>query len=107
MATYSTNLAFVLFGLLSCLAYVTESSTLPVRPTLPPLGCFRDGKFYLEGSHYRPSPCEWCECVNSREQCAIADCFIVECVDSVQDPDKCCPVCPNGMLVDKLVVSIF
>ncbi|XP_063435528.1 kielin/chordin-like protein [Mytilus trossulus] len=74
---------------------VVNSLTFPQPPT-PPSGCFRDGKMHPEGSHWKVSPCEWCDCVNGQSQCLIADCFIVECVDSVQHPDKCCPVCPNG-----------
>jgi hypothetical protein len=76
---------------------VTERSVILIQP-----GCHRNGKFYKEGSSFKPSPCEWCQCVQGRAQCAIADCFIVQCVDSYNDPTKCCPVCPNGKTVTKM-----
>ena len=28
--------------------------------------------------------------------CAIADCMMPPCVDSVRPPDQCCATCPNG-----------
>ncbi|CAG2221411.1 unnamed protein product [Mytilus edulis] len=74
---------------------VVNSFTFPHFPTRPS-GCSIYGKLHPEGSHWKESPCEWCDCVNGQSQCLIADCFKMECVDSVPHPDKCCPVCPNG-----------
>jgi hypothetical protein len=54
---------------------------------------------------YAPS-----KCVQGRAQCAIADCFIVQCVDSYNDPTKCCPVCPNGktnILLKTLILQVL
>ena len=28
--------------------------------------------------------------------CAIVDCMMLPCVDSVRAPDQCCATCPNG-----------
>lgn len=85
----------VLYGLLDGAYSMTMPPTPPTFVTIQP-GCHRDGKFYKEGSSFKPSACEWCQCVQGRPRCLIADCFIVQCVDSYHDPTKCCPVCPNG-----------
>lgn len=75
--------------------------TPPLTP--PPPECQRDGKSYPEGFHLKVSPCEFCDCYAGQFQCVIADCFIVQCVDYIQDPNRCCPVCPNGEeIVDQL-----
>ncbi|WAR00055.1 VWC2-like protein [Mya arenaria] len=49
------------------------------------------------GDSIRKSACEPCYCGhNGHINCAIVDCFFTLCVDSVHDPDHCCPQCPNG-----------
>ncbi|XP_064609617.1 brorin-like [Liolophura sinensis] len=63
-----------------------------------PDGCLHyDGKLYPPGD-FKPSPCEWCHCPPEGGEafCAIADCAMPMCVDSVREPDQCCPRCPNG-----------
>ena len=88
--------SFVCLLLVSCFGFVL-SSTLPPLKTLPS-GCVYNGKMYTEGS-FRPSPCEYCQCHNGRPMCAIADCMMPPCVDSVRPPDQCCATCPNGKTV--------
>ncbi|KAK7112333.1 hypothetical protein V1264_011804 [Littorina saxatilis] len=58
-------------------------------------GCMHDGKWYPEGGSNN-NPCMPCHCYQGRMVCAIVDCFFTPCVDSVRDPTKCCPICPNG-----------
>ena len=99
----------VLYGLLDGAYSMTIPPTPPIFVTIQP-GCHINGKFYKEGSSFKPSPCEWCQCVQGRAQCAIADCFIVQCVDSYNDPTKCCPVCPNGktnILLKTLILQVL
>lgn len=75
---------------------IQEVKSLTIPQTPPSPQCQRDGKSYPEGYHLKVSPCEFCDCYSGRFACVIADCFIIECVDSIRDPNRCCPVCPNG-----------
>ncbi|KAK3088755.1 hypothetical protein FSP39_023368 [Pinctada imbricata] len=82
---------FVIFAVLLAVCY---ARTTP--PHFTTSRCLHNGKTYQVGS-FQPSPCEHCQCTSTgRAFCAIADCFITPCVDSIHDPTKCCPVCPNG-----------
>ncbi|KAH3835311.1 von Willebrand factor C domain-containing protein 2-like [Dreissena polymorpha] len=79
----------------------TFGAILPVTDFAPvsvaPAGCTWNGTFYKEGASIHKSPCEPCQCGHDGHIfCAIVDCFFTPCVDSVHDPTKCCPVCPNG-----------
>ena len=62
-----------------------------------PSGCVYQGKHYPVGN-FHPTPCHHCTCPShgGHAYCAIADCFMTPCVDSVSKPDQCCPTCPNG-----------
>lgn len=62
-----------------------------------PQECTYHGKTYPLGHSFHPSPCEHCTCTQmGRVMCAIADCFFTPCVNPIHDPNKCCPVCPDG-----------
>ena len=80
-------LAATLLGIV----YVT-----PVSPAVP-TGCNYRGQHYQTDQHFQPSPCEHCFCGrDGQAACAVTDCPYMVCVDAVNDPKECCPVCPNG-----------
>ena len=45
---------------------------------------------------WKPSPCEFCTCVNGRPRCGIQDCAAPFCENYVTVKGRCCPVCPPG-----------
>ena len=90
-----------MFLLCTLLGVAYGSTIVPMTATYIPVtavvGCTHEGKVYAIGEEVQPDPCTHCYCSDSGFMaCAIADCFYSPCVDSVQDPDQCCPVCPNG-----------
>ncbi|PVD39502.1 hypothetical protein C0Q70_02136 [Pomacea canaliculata] len=73
-------------------AWCTQAAVL----TTPGSVCTWNGHTFSEGEQYKPDPCTFCFCRDGRAACAVADCMMPSCVDPVRQPDKCCPVCPNG-----------
>ena len=81
------------------IAFVTGQTlawTIRLKDFVKPTSCSYKGKAYSVGK-FKPSPCEYCECTNTgRAFCAQPGCIRPPCVDYVNKPDLCCPVCPNG-----------
>ncbi|KAL4230971.1 von Willebrand factor C domain-containing protein 2-like [Mactra antiquata] len=60
-------------------------------------GCLHEGQVYSSGEKFQTSPCVHCVCDPSGQVlCLAGACVMPPCVDAVNDPDQCCPVCPNG-----------
>ena len=91
-------------GSLNCLC-----PRLPIkgclRPYIPPgeccprcSGCKPTGEISYDDDGnlllWKPSPCEFCTCVNGRPQCVIQDCAAPFCENYVTVKGRCCPVCP-------------
>ncbi|NP_001158471.1 neuralin precursor [Saccoglossus kowalevskii] len=53
--------------------------------------------FSIEGvfNSHRDDQCVQCSCSDSRVFCALRNCPVVNCPQSVILPDSCCPVCPD------------
>lgn len=82
----------VFFALSSLVVTIRSASLI----TTTPIGCVWRGQWYPEGQEFKPDPCTFCNCISGRPMCVVADCVIPSCVDYVQDPNQCCPSCPNG-----------
>ena len=70
-------------------------------------GCYKDGKYYQEGSNFQPRPCEHCSCNQGNVSCTVAECLVTLCVDPIYDPNMCCPVCPNGKCIPWVCQRIY
>ncbi|KAK7103216.1 hypothetical protein V1264_018166 [Littorina saxatilis] len=58
--------------------------------------CLYKGQWYPEGV-FVPDACKKCYCGQGEHFCAVLSCDIAQCYDAVtDDPDHCCPFCPNG-----------
>eukprot|EP00916_Digyalum_oweni_P015450 GHVL01025287.1.p1 GENE.GHVL01025287.1~~GHVL01025287.1.p1 ORF type:complete len:145 (+),score=10.02 GHVL01025287.1:84-518(+) len=82
------------FAFASAMATAVHPATLGM--TTPKPGCLWGGKMWPAGQQFKPNPCTFCNCVDGRAACAVADCAPPQCVDYVRDPNQCCPKCPNG-----------
>jgi len=51
-----------------------------------------NGKLLL----WKPSPCEFCKCVDGKPECTIQDCAFPYCDNYVGVKGICCPICPPG-----------
>ncbi|XP_046560511.1 von Willebrand factor C domain-containing protein 2-like [Haliotis rubra] len=90
-----------MIGILLCLlslCLVAVINTSPVILTTTPNACLNNGKYYMVGESFRPTPCEQCFCAAAgRPACISIDCAVAMCVDAVKSPNQCCSTCPNGL----------
>lgn len=87
------------------LSLIAVACTLPTD-LVPTHQCLYNGQLYPPGA-FQPSVCVHCQC-SSTEQvtCAPQFCLPPICVDVVKDPSKCCPVCPNGNLI-QIILKMY
>lgn len=73
---------------------------------VPTPQCLYNGHIYPPGT-FQPSVCVHCQCSSTGQvTCAPQFCPPPICVDAVKDPSKCCPVCPNGNLI-QIILKIY
>lgn len=83
------------------LSLVAVACTLPTD-LVPTPQCLYNGQLYPPGA-FQPSVCVHCQCSSTGQvTCAPQFCPPPICVDVVKDPSKCCPVCPNGNIIQIL-----
>ncbi|OWF36717.1 von Willebrand factor C domain-containing protein 2-like [Mizuhopecten yessoensis] len=81
---------------LSAVAIYGGPTSLPIHTAR----CLVNGTYYSPGESFQRDPCSPCFCGdNGQTNCAIVDCFFTPCVNPVNDPTKCCPICPDGIYI--------
>ncbi|KAI3378697.1 hypothetical protein SNEBB_005622 [Seison nebaliae] len=67
-----------------------EGNCCPICPS----NCEADGKRYLLGEYFNPTPCKKCRCNVKGVQCETIKCPTPPCLNPVKNDDLCCPFCP-------------
>ncbi|XP_051781547.1 cysteine-rich motor neuron 1 protein [Erpetoichthys calabaricus] len=64
----------------------------PIFSALNFAGCYVSGQILAHGDHWREDDCTFCQCVSGEARCVAAACGH-SCLNPVEVPGECCPVC--------------
>ncbi|KAI3384435.1 hypothetical protein SNEBB_003336, partial [Seison nebaliae] len=74
-------------------------------PTCPQI-CIEGSTIYKLGDEFRRNKCTKCKCTEKGVICKQIMCPILNCVNKIQPPNVCCPICTNSCIESGRVYSI-
>nr|CAD7197555.1 unnamed protein product [Timema douglasi] len=82
---------------IDCCPHCRGPEMHPTLETPHPMVCQSvDGMYRVEGETWQLDRCTKCLCHSGRVLCETRQCPPTPCDQPVQDPDNCCPHCPEG-----------